>query len=180
MNTLQRISPILVVAGILLMSACSKRSDIAPISAGKEIQINENSRLSANATNRIQLTGKNTPLIIVDGKEWTAEQLEKKISPDDITSIEVFKSGKEPVQLLEKLGKTKAENGILIVRTKAGKKAELPAALYLVDGKEMDQQSAEKISPDKIESINVLKDAKGVEKYGEKAKNGVIMITLKK
>lgn len=38
----------------------------------------------------------------------------------------------------------------------------------------------EKIDPDDIQSIEVIKDKFLLEKYGEKAKNGVVIITLKK
>lgn len=38
----------------------------------------------------------------------------------------------------------------------------------------------EKINPDDIQSIEVIKDKFLLEKYGEKAKNGVVIITLKK
>lgn len=50
--------------------------------------------------------------------------------------------------------------------------------LYLVDGKEV--ESLDNIVSDMIESISVLKDETAVRHYGEKAKNGVIIITTKK
>jgi len=37
----------------------------------------------------------------------------------------------------------------------------------------------DKINPDKIESIDVLKNKASIEKYGEKGKDGVVLITLK-
>ena len=36
------------------------------------------------------------------------------------------------------------------------------------------------IDPDEIEKIDVLKDQSAIAKYGEKAKDGVIIITKKK
>jgi TonB-dependent SusC/RagA subfamily outer membrane receptor len=36
------------------------------------------------------------------------------------------------------------------------------------------------MSPNDIEKIEVLKDATAKEKYGDKAKDGVIMVTTKK
>ncbi len=36
------------------------------------------------------------------------------------------------------------------------------------------------LKPDNVESINVLKGKTAIEKYGEKGKNGVIEIYLKK
>lgn len=51
--------------------------------------------------------------------------------------------------------------------------------LVIVDGKETTKAEMEKINPDKIASIDVLKDKASAEKYGEKGKEGVILITLK-
>jgi len=51
--------------------------------------------------------------------------------------------------------------------------------LLIVDGKEFDKE-LNTISPDRIESITVLKDQSAVTVYGEKGKNGVIVITTKK
>jgi len=49
--------------------------------------------------------------------------------------------------------------------------------LIIVDGKEgVDINS---ISPESVDSIVVLKDQSAVEKYGEKGKNGVIIVTTK-
>jgi TonB-dependent SusC/RagA subfamily outer membrane receptor len=49
--------------------------------------------------------------------------------------------------------------------------------LYIVDGQEVD--SVADIAPEDIASIEVLKDAAAIEKYGEKAQNGVIIIERK-
>jgi len=52
-------------------------------------------------------------------------------------------------------------------------------ALVIVDGKEINKVELEKISPDKIESISVLKGESAKAAYGEKGKDGVILVTLK-
>ncbi len=52
--------------------------------------------------------------------------------------------------------------------------------LYYVDGKKSKSTAIKKLSPSDIESMKVLKGDKAVEKYGKKAKNGVIEITTKK
>lgn len=51
--------------------------------------------------------------------------------------------------------------------------------MIIIDGKES-KKGIKQISPDKIESISVLKDEFSVRVYGEKGKNGVIIITTKK
>jgi len=50
--------------------------------------------------------------------------------------------------------------------------------LFIVDGEESD--NVDSISPASIESITVFKDLSATEIYGEKGKNGVVMITTKK
>ncbi len=52
--------------------------------------------------------------------------------------------------------------------------------LIIVDGEALpDNETLEKINPDIIQSVTVLKDAAATKYYGEKAKNGVIIITTK-
>ena len=52
--------------------------------------------------------------------------------------------------------------------------------LFIIDGKEVKKGEFQKIDPDKIESVTVLKDESAREKYGDKGKNGVIIIKTKK
>ncbi|MBO6829194.1 MAG: TonB-dependent receptor plug domain-containing protein [Muricauda sp.] len=52
--------------------------------------------------------------------------------------------------------------------------------LYYIDGKKSGSKDFKNMSPDEIESISVLKGDTAVEKYGKKAKNGVIEVTTKK
>jgi len=58
-------------------------------------------------------------------------------------------------------------------------KTDEPAILIIVDGKEINKELMEKIEPENIKSINVLKGIKATSKYGLKATNGVIEITTK-
>ena len=58
---------------------------------------------------------------------------------------------------------------------------QLQTPLFVVDGIEWTGDSKNiTISPDSIESITVLKDSKATAAYGEKGKNGVIVITTKR
>ena len=51
--------------------------------------------------------------------------------------------------------------------------------LYIVDGKEVTSSILSALDVNKIESMTVLKSESATEVYGEKGKNGVILITLK-
>ncbi|MFS4445321.1 TonB family protein [Maribacter sp. 2307UL18-2] len=52
--------------------------------------------------------------------------------------------------------------------------------VYFVDGKEVSKEELNMINPDAIESMSVLKGEAAQTVYGEKGKNGVVQITLKK
>lgn len=54
-----------------------------------------------------------------------------------------------------------------------------PKPLIIVDGKEVSSDSLKKIDSNNIESVTVLKDEKAIETYGEKGKNGVIVLKTK-
>lgn len=56
----------------------------------------------------------------------------------------------------------------------------LKDVILLLDGKEIPEADFNKMSPNAIQSINVLKDDSAVKKYGEKARHGAIEITTKK
>lgn len=75
----------------------------------------------------------------------------------------------------DKLEKTSSANGIT-VEGYAGNGKE---PLYIVDGKEVTPSVMSALDPDKIERVTVLKDKSATELYGEKGKNGVLLITLK-
>ena len=52
--------------------------------------------------------------------------------------------------------------------------------LVVVDGEEISVSSLEKLSADTFESINVFKGEAAINRFGEKGKNGVLLITTKK
>ncbi|MBB6499784.1 M56 family metallopeptidase [Pedobacter cryoconitis] len=58
-----------------------------------------------------------------------------------------------------------------------------PKPLYVIDGKIVSDQEDFKlknINPNDIESMSILKDEEAIKKFGDAAKNGVILITTKK
>lgn len=52
--------------------------------------------------------------------------------------------------------------------------------LYIIDGKEVSPDKFKDLKTDLIESMTVLKDKSAIDNYGEKGKNGVIIIKTKK
>lgn len=54
------------------------------------------------------------------------------------------------------------------------------APLVFIDGVEVSADEMERLSPEKIKNISVLKNPSETNRYGEKGKNGVILIVTKK
>ena len=151
----------------------------------------------------ITLKSKQQPLIILDGKTINHELL-NKIDPDNIESVNVLKEA----AAIKKYGE-KAKYGVVIVTTRPKKVKENAVTkiivradtvnfidktpgndikvrgykaqpLYVVNGKiQPDDFDIQTILPENIESINVLKDQHGIDKYGKEAVNGVVEIKTK-
>ncbi|ADQ80957.1 TonB family protein [Paludibacter propionicigenes WB4] len=54
------------------------------------------------------------------------------------------------------------------------------APLFVVDGKEVTESDFKAIKPENIQSINTLKKEEAIKVYGDKGKNSVVLITMKK
>ncbi len=79
--------------------------------------------------------------------------------------------------LAQEVKVTQVKKNGCCVTTMQGKEGVKP--LVVVNGK-MYTKDINSIAPDQIESINVLKGQSATDKYGAKAKDGVVEITLKK
>lgn len=62
----------------------------------------------------------------------------------------------------------------------AAKKLDPNQALLVVDGREMPPGSIGKLNPKRIESINVLKEDEALAAYGERGRQGVVLVTMKR
>lgn len=74
---------------------------------------------------------------------------------------------------------TKKEGAIKLINQNATQQ-NLPTPLFILDDVEMASNDLGTLKSEDIESIDVLKEKKAVEPYGEKGKNGVVIITTKK
>jgi len=130
-------------------------------------------------------------IVFVDGVEKDKVVI-KQIDPEAIGDIKVFKGERA----VEKFG-DRARNGVILISTKKSdqegetntqtvekivvKISDKDAKpLYVIDGNLLSEEGLNKIDPKTIEKIDVLKGEAAIKMYGEKGKNGVIMITLKK
>jgi TonB family protein len=137
---------------------------------------------------------KSNILVIVDGKESTKAEMEK-INPDKIASIDVLKDKASA----EKYG-SKGKDGVILITLKTDEKSTAfqPSKvqtnsplkfgntgsgnqpLIVIDGVAVKNQNVNNIPPENIESISVLKNESAAILYGDKGKDGVILITTKK
>jgi hypothetical protein len=51
--------------------------------------------------------------------------------------------------------------------------------IWVIDGKEEPMDSIKTLNQDRIKAIQVLKDSMAVRMYGERGKNGVVILTLR-
>ena len=138
------------------------------------------------------------PIYIIDGQVQSDDFDINGLNPDFIGKVEVW----TPENAEKEFGE-KGKNGVVEITSKEPvtigstadgsvkvqyialdgcmESSEVPQPLYVIDGQVMPEDyNLNTIDPEDIESISVLKDGKQTEVYGERAKDGVICITLKK
>jgi TonB-dependent SusC/RagA subfamily outer membrane receptor len=140
-------------------------------------------------------------LIVIDGRISTKEEMDK-MNPEEIESIKVLKD-----QASVKIYGDKGKNGVILIATKVtlhnnksvgtkekSEQIQSPATvqihvsdskiptdlLYVIDGKTASKEEMSKLPPDEIENISVLKGKSALKIYGDKGKDGVILITTRK
>ena len=109
---------------------------------------------------------------------WTPENAEKEFGEKGKNGV-VEITAKEPVTIDSTVDGSVKVQYIGADGTLEG--SEVPQPLYVIDGQVMPEDyNLNAINSEDIESISVLKDGKQTEVYGERAKDGVVSITLKK
>lgn len=114
------------------------------------------------------------PDIYVDGKKFDFSM--DLIDTDMIASASIM-TGEMAIE------KYNAPNGVILITTKKKDDSEKSSfnsknPKVIIDGKITNKEMLDKLSPDDIEKIEVLKGEKAIKKYN--APNGAIIITTKK
>lgn len=110
--------------------------------------------------------------ILINGKDSTEEELKKHIN-------KINQQKKDSISSSNKTQIQKINHKDTYVTIKGIGSAPNDKIVYIVDGVEINSADFRKIDPNDIERIDVLKDQKSIEKYGNKAKDGVLLITTK-
>ena len=168
---------------------------------GGQAKINYTMR-DNSSDSKIAIRGSLNPLIVIDGVEKGvgADKLQA-VNPQDIKSIEIL----QPENAIAKYGE-KAKEGAIIVTTKKGEHKETvegatydatltyshvksviapkegTSPLIIIDGemKGNDQSILNQLDVQDIQTISVLKDESAVQQFGEKGREGVVIVTTKK
>ncbi|MEN8118961.1 MAG: M56 family metallopeptidase [Bacteroidota bacterium] len=127
------------------------------------------------------------PLYIIDGKVSTINTI-NSLNPNSIESISVLK-GKTATALYGNKGKNDVisvslkknpiDNSKKIIISSFSNDDVKDVPLIIINGKESTKAELKKLDPESVESMEVIKDKTGIEKYGIKAKNGVVIVKLK-
>ena len=109
------------------------------------------------------------------------ENMTKPVSIKDTTKkviiVQGYKISPEDTLIASK-GNNKSS--VVIKMDAAGGVGNAQKPLFILDGEVISESVMSVIDPNKIESINILKDASAVAIFGEKGKGGVVQITTKK
>jgi TonB-dependent SusC/RagA subfamily outer membrane receptor len=118
----------------------------------------------------------------VNGKELSAAEV-RKIDKNKIVTIEIKgpeKDRKKSVMVMN-LKPANANGDSSVIKRNDTKGIGTNKPLIVIDGKVMEAGfDMNSIKPNDIASISILKDKSATAVYGEKGKNGVMEITLKK
>lgn len=174
--------PVIIINGKEISSF--ELNSIDPSSI-KTIEIREGKQGASSASAKIVRvdasgakveSGKQVITIKVDSTNYIGGNVVIKTSDDPIVAM----AEKDPRTITINAAEEKGKKVYTIVRTEKNA-TELPKdVLYVMDGKEISEKDMKDLSPNMIQSINVLKGEAAIKKYGDKAKNGVVEITTKK
>ncbi len=117
-------------------------------------------------------------VIVITTKKGASVSVPIMINISDPVASDQGKSGSNTISVNEDkngLSVISSDNdeGFKMTNVKAGN------PLVFINGKEESREVLHALNPDKIEKMEVLKADKAIESYGERAQNGVILITLK-
>ena len=108
---------------------------------------NENTSVTNKPVNQMKYEG----LVVVDNKEMETNDI-SHLKADEIAGMKIYKAGSKVANSYGDKGK----NGVLMIVTKSGKAKN--ETIYFIDGKKVEKNEVDKLSPDKIASVSVNKE----------------------
>jgi hypothetical protein len=126
---------------------------------------------------------KKNPVIVVNERVLKNDQLDRfNFYKSDILEFRLI--AMDNTEMKEIYGE-QSLNGVILIETKPFQERDVKSIsdskiLYLLNGKTITHDELIKINPDKIESVEVIKDKKEIAKYTTEEYEGVLVIKLKK
>jgi len=164
-----------LLAAVALLAACESQLPTAA-----ELQ---NMDVKGVETRMAQVTKLDTTkaLYIVDGKQVTRGEA-NALSADKIATVNVRGGKMQEIRISTRGGLPAAvlDGAPLRVVDVSGSAKKPFTGLLIVDGKSVESSTLNSISPDSIESIEIMKGEAAKAMYGEAGANGVIKVTTKK
>lgn len=146
---------------------------------------------SSHNITKVRLNGKEVPAtdvhkVTVKGDSIKAIMIASKNSPKIVNGVQVLNvrrtdGKKDSIFVSEHVYTGTAPERVVVgYGTQSAKTIDkLSEMLIILNGKEITHKEFKKVSADDLESVTVLKDA-AAAKYGDKGKNGVLLVTTKK
>lgn len=171
----------------VMLTVCAILLSVALVQAQDSEKKDKNT--SKKEKIHIEIKDDQHPDIYVDGKKYDFSL--DLLDPDQIESVTVVKGDKA-------MREYKSKNGVVLVKTKQNKfKEEIidvdkvktkikikskkegkQSPVIIINGKVSTREVLEKLNPDEIETIDVYKGEKAIEKY--EAPNGAVVVKTKK
>ncbi len=126
--------------------------------------------------------------VMSDGNVWISESGDST-KVKHIEVIEIDEDSPGATKIMIKKGEPGVEDIDVKIKTVSGGHGDNDfvfindadgTPLIIMDGKEVTEGKMKDLDHENIETIEVLKGSKAVEKYGDKARDGVVIITSKK
>lgn len=173
----------------IIISSSDNGKSLSIMNAGSKNHDNEYYFVSKDGKHKVQSKGKGNHFIVLESDEDHISETSDKdvfvIKPKDkngkVKIIEIDDDEDHDVEwVTEKKNNSKVE----IVRKKGKENVFISDfhndAIVYINGKKSSKKQMDKLNPNDIERVNVLKGDSAEKKYGKKARVGVIEITTKK
>ena len=164
-----------LLAAVALLAACESQLPTAA-----ELQ---NMDVKGVETRVAQVTKLDTTraIYVIDGKQVTRAEA-NALSADKIATVNVRGGKAQEIRIVTRGALPSAVlNGAPLRVVDVSGSAKKPfTGLLIVDGKTVESSTLNAISPESIESVEVMKGEAAKAMYGEAGANGVIKVTTKK
>ncbi len=147
-------------------------------------ETNKTDSLKVRKTTVIEVKKNEKPDVFIDGKKYDSEILDL-LDPDKIAKVDVYKgesalekfNSENVISVTTKDASAKKDGNRIMIRT-SGKIDYDTNIMVIIDDTLSNKEALQKLSPDSILSISVVKGDKAIKEYN--SESGVILIKTKK